>query len=920
MKYIQNITMNKDNAMKRYPIESRQSRLAGILPVFAAISMSLVSTASAQDVAAAETKGAVPPPPAAGAIKTEAEKDFSVQEKYVMSALAQASAAMEKEAYEDALEIFKVTAAILDYHKQTRLTPITGDLKAKWDSLFVALGAKQYRECQTIIKDIADATKDVPVGQPTKLIVSLTEKYEALRKVCCDAMANKIYQESRDKLINILAEKDLQAAAAQGADIKAKLNVAKFIYYLGVKNAEEQELANAIKASKDPDFAERVDNLIAQCNKIHDYSDFVDKTSLESKDPGLKDRQLQIQQLYRQGEQLYRKRRYTQARDKMEQILILDPYNDKAIQVLSRIYRKLYFIADMRQYNELLQEQSLIEWRWVESVPDTAKTEQDNIVREYEDTNNPLYNKSKNLIIPSIKFEQYTVRQAATELMEKSKQLDPEGIGVNILLMGPKEGEQGAALNLLDSPVTFTLQNVPLLECIRYLCLHAGLKYRIDEQKKVIVLGDAERIAEGNTMDKVEIPIRRATVNRMIGFKIQTSTEDGGKDKEGGFSVEDAMDGMSVEDTFDTGVAAAMATRTKGPDYSTKLRNYFIDLGFSFPEGTTYVAYNPKTNRLEVKNTPEVLRKLELLVREIDIDTPLVLMEAKIMEIAMNDLEELGFDWTLSHQNTNIRWSFGIGSPVRKPLNYEKSVLINNMNILPNFGGDNVWNVFLTVYALDQTDRSEVLSTPKLMTKNGETGTIRMVREMYFPEDWEEPELGTSCGSSITLEPSIPEFGDATDVGVIFTATPVVSPNNYTINISLAPSVVDLVGWSDYSYEIVFGKFGRDANTGSTESGNGGAKVTLKMPELSNRAVETQVKVYDGQTVVIGGMLVDHQARRDDRWPVLGEIPLLGRLFSVDSSNSQKDNLLISVTSRLISGDGNPLRANPAPGLPDFRR
>ena len=71
---------------------------------------------------------------------------------------------------------------------------------------------------------------------------------------------------------------------------------------------------------------------------------------------------------------------------------------------------------------------------------------------------------------------------------------------------------------------------------------------------------------------------------------------------------------------------------------------------------------------------------------------------------------------------------------------------------------------------------------------------------------------------------------------------------------------------------------------------------------------------------MVGGMLVDHQARRDDQWPILGDIPLLGRLFTMDSFSGKKHNLLISVTSRLIGGDGSPIRPNPTPGVPDFRR
>ena len=83
---------------------------------------------------------------------------------------------------------------------------------------------------------------------------------------------------------------------------------------------------------------------------------------------------------------------------------------------------------------------------------------------------------------------------------------------------------------------------------------------------------------------------------------------------------------------------------------------------------------------------------------------------------------------------------------------------------------------------------------------------------------------------------------------------------------------------------------------------------------------EEAIKVYDGQTVVIGGILSDTHGALSDRWPIFADIPLIGRLFTESASESHKDNLIISVSTRLISGDGIPVRTNTQNGLPDFRR
>jgi len=832
----------------------------GAVVCLAAVFMTFSWDASAEDAEKAAEPAPAAPAETASSDAQSYETEFSVDEKAILGLLSEAGAFTENREYEQALQKLSEAKVRLDKFEAEK---------------------------------------------PGKTAEVLKEKYAVFAKDCHRSYAEAMLQQCRDEYINVISDKDLSSAAEKGTAMQKQILRAKFMYYLGTYGGEQQALNLAVAQDSRSDFAARADALDADFAKITNYTDVVKETSLDVIDPGFEDRQKDIQKLYHEGENLYRNRRFTQARDKMEQILILDPYNERATQMLTRIYRKLYFVADMRAYNEMLQDQALVEWRWMENIPREQSILPDQNAREYTETNSPLYEKSKKLIIPSVEFIDRGVTDAIDYLREKSKEVDPERIGVQIMVTGQK-GKNA------DKRLTFSLQNVPLFDAIRYLCLQADLRFRINEKSQIIVIGPEAEIAKGDTKDKIYIPIRRATVNRMVNYSARSES---GSDSESsssgeGFKLDEGLGGMKVEDTFSSGLAGTMSKRKAAPDYSEKLRKYFMELGFQFPDDTFYIAYDSRKNRIVVQHTPENLRKLELLIREIDIDTPLVLIEAKIMEISMNDYEELGFDWTLTHENVNPNWSFSISSPMRKSMG-TNNTLINNLNILPNFGSDNVWSLFLTVNAIDRTDRAEVLSSPKLMAKNGESATIRMVRQMYFPDSWSEPEISTSCGSSVSLKPSVPEFGDATDVGVVFTATPTVSPNNYTINLELAPSVVDLVGWSDYSYEIVFGYFTAVDNT---------SKITMKMPELSRREVQTKIKVYDGQTVMIGGMIVDRQTRQDDKWPVLGDVPLFGRLFSSDSTFIEKENLLVSVTSRLISGDGVPLRSNPATGLPDFRR
>jgi general secretion pathway protein D len=76
------------------------------------------------------------------------------------------------------------------------------------------------------------------------------------------------------------------------------------------------------------------------------------------------------------------------------------------------------------------------------------------------------------------------------------------------------------------------------------------------------------------------------------------------------------------------------------------------------------------------------------------------------------------------------------------------------------------------------------------------------------------------------------------------------------------------------------------------------------LPRVRVRQVVTSVSVWDGQTVVLGGLIADNLSTRRDKVPVLGDIPLLGRLFRSESSVKTKKNLLILVTPTIIDPAG----------------
>lgn len=695
------------------------------------------------------------------------------------------------------------------------------------------------------------------------------------------AWAQKVMEDAREKYRDGLTAPDSSSA-------ESKFN-------------EASSLAKSA-AKINPDIDDAAKAFIKDCTRMTDAFNYRENTSMEKVDPRNQLRKDEIHSLLKQSETLYNNQLYSKVRDNMEMILLKDPYNEQAVFMLNKVYKKLYKVAQARRENDALERLSEVEWKWNNAVlPTEAIIPKDSGPKERKTERSGLYEKLQRIVFDNIEFEEATISSVINYLNTRSKSLDPDGTGISLILQ-----LSGVEQDKVPK-VTMSFDHIPMGEAIRYLCQSSGLKYRVED--RAVIIGT-------QAIDEMDIRFFQARAALISTITEGASDTDTATAESGDFGIDSAFGDKKLEDTFKAGGAGATAATTAMKSVTSEaLKKYFSDRGIPFEEGSA-IAYDKRAGKLIVKNTLENLRKLEALIRDIDIQTPLVLIEAKILEITQTDLEELGFDWVLNSANENLLWQTadtekilrnyaGVGNMNNTDAASRPFMLVNNMNVLPNFGGSNSYNLFMTVNAIDREDRGEVLSSPKVIATSGTTAIIRMVSEYYFPESWTEPEITIGNGT-FTYTPTYPEFGEATDVGIRFEVTPTVSPNNYTISLHLNPQVVSLTGWTDYSYDVIVG--------GTTTVAN------IMMPELSRRDVNTNIKVYDGETVVLGGMLKDESAQRDDKWPGLGEVPLLGRLFSSQMNRSQKKNLLIFVTSRLMNSDGVPVRTNALNGIFDFNR
>ncbi len=178
------------------------------------------------------------------------------------------------------------------------------------------------------------------------------------------------------------------------------------------------------------------------------------------------------------------------------------------------------------------------------------------------------------------------------------------------------------------------------------------------------------------------------------------------------------------------------------------------------------------------------------------------------------------------------------------------------------------FNVIIS--ALKTQSNTKVMSNPTVVTLNNTEAILNIGQEFPVPSYNYNSERGTFEVSGFTYKP----------IGIILKVTPQVNARGL-INLKLEPEV------SQQSDSTTFG-------------GAGGASI----PIISTRKVKTQVSLKDGFTMGIGGLITDSKQDGGNKVPVLGSIPLLGRLFSNKSVNNVATNLLIFITAKTVSADG----------------
>ena len=280
-----------------------------------------------------------------------------------------------------------------------------------------------------------------------------------------------------------------------------------------------------------------------------------------------------------------------------------------------------------------------------------------------------------------------------------------------------------------------------------------------------------------------------------------------------------------------------------------------------------FIMADDQSNILMVRDTNSNIQEVRNTLRRFDNEIPQLLVQARIVEVAESQSRTLGVNWGGGRLGSINGNQFNVGGGRAQPnlFNITGSELNAVENSMVNFGAGGSSAVLAIGYAtssailaaeisaLESQGYANVVSQPKVMTRNGEEASIKSGQRIAYPS-------GTPNEPTTAFE----------DVELVLTVTPFINPGDRI--------TLDLL-------------IEKDTLTGFTGDGR---------PIIDTNSLTTSVTVIDGDTIVLGGVFLNNETSDVNKVPLLGDLPVLGALFRGTQKEVRKDELLIFITPTMI--------------------
>ena len=837
--------------------------------------------------------------------------------------------------------------------------------------------AGDFKRAQEILDGANAAVAPIPTAAAQKLrdAIALAKQDLAVRR---DAGSASVAQDEVKRLAKDnatalskqddaidAAEKLLRKGTAESID-KALSDLDAVDRTLGAESLSNKDLKERIKATKGSALARRAliaieaRDMIRATALVADYAKLKgeedpavlrlqkelaskrnDPTfrNIDELSPGLRVKDDKVNELLVKGRARYLYGDYQGALDAYREVLQYQPNNSESKAYQIRIRQMLS--ENSGQWNRSVTKGKLLElldetWK----LPEVFNRENNKIA---DAGNDPVTEKMKTIRLP----EGFVARdepldRALTKLSALSQTYDKDQKGVNIVPV--TDGGESPTVNL-------TLRDVTVFQALDYLCKRVGYSFSVSPSGIVEVRKDAG----DSLLDTQFFELTQAAVVKMTGQGLNTTAPGG-----------------AAASPF--GGAGGAAGPAEGNPQEMAIKSFLTRSGVPFEPPAT-LSFDG--TRLIVTQSPKNLDRVKNIIRRYS-DIKQVHIEAKFIEVEQKTLNELGVNWGLSGVTPRIpgiaptftdlppvdgspagtpgtRFFTDNGRPAQggelvtraqsglRSVNNVfaqnnspgKALVISQGTTSQSFpqnapvfpGGANLgqagytfggrvgmlgsWDLNVLIRAIEQSNGSDLMSSPSLTVLDGKTAVIKVAQLLRYPQAYGDTQsnVGTSgtagggASTSVAITAGTPQDFTVQEVGVTLEVTPTVAADD-SIALNLKPKVTEFEGFVEYG--------------GTSVALTGGLTVTVPsgffQPIFSTREVTTDVTVFDGATVVIGGLTREEVRSVEDKVPVLGSLPIIGAAFRSTGKSISKKSLMVFVTANLVSPGGATLRST-HPGM-----
>jgi general secretion pathway protein D len=266
------------------------------------------------------------------------------------------------------------------------------------------------------------------------------------------------------------------------------------------------------------------------------------------------------------------------------------------------------------------------------------------------------------------------------------------------------------------------------------------------------------------------------------------------------------------------------------------------------------------SNAVVMSGPPTLLDNMQDIIARLDVQRAQVLVEAVIVELDQDLANELGVQWNTDFQSNGAQagTNFGLAGVPRPGTSSPLASLGNGLTLGYYDGG----SLRALLHALSSTARANILSTPSIMALDNQQAQIVVGSNIPLITG-----QATSSGST-TADPFTTY--ERKDIGVTLKITPLINSAN-SVTLDIVQEVQSIANTTDFN-DIVTNK----------------------------RSISTKVLVNDDRTVVLGGLISNQAQESVDKVPILGDLPLIGKLFSSTTSTVKKQNLMVFIHPVII--------------------